>query len=488
MIRRRGHLEKASWDEALSLIAAKISEAKPSGKLAAFGGNPLTVEENYLFQKLMRDVAGVNHVDHRIGTPALSLEEEGIAPGMEISIGECEKLSYIVLLGLDITEEFPVIWLRLKQAINHGAKVICLGHFAPEVAKYFTKVVLHAPGKELEAIKEQIPQIAEFASKGRGALFVGRQYLFSKQRREIVDSLLKLRQETPDLSLNLLEGRGNSVGARIAGMRPDFGPLGERMIKSGLTAPQVLAEASSNGWDFLYVAGSDPAVKFPSKVWNAARSKLGFLIVQDLFLTQTARQADVLLPTLSYVEKGGSFINIEGRVQTLMPGKEIPNGIYSDAEIFKKIAQKLNYPIAIETNFLEALKLVEVRLARTDKQEPIKAVDPAPVQNGSLAATFAPALFDQGVRMKHNPHTFALAKEPFVRLHPFEGAKRGIQNGDSVSLTANGSTIDAKAKLDMRVSQGTVVIPLGFDRIKAHELDLTLWNGMPVAIQREVRN
>ena len=49
--------------------------------MARLGGNPLTVEENYLFQKLMREGAGVNHIDHRMGMPIFSLEEEGIATG-----------------------------------------------------------------------------------------------------------------------------------------------------------------------------------------------------------------------------------------------------------------------------------------------------------------------------------------------------------------------------------------------------------------------
>ena len=89
------------------------------------------------------------------------------------------------------------------------------------------------------------------------------------------------------------------------------------------------------------MAGADPVNKFPAQLWSKLRAKLKCLIVQDLFLTETAKQADVVLPTLSFVEKGGSFINIEGRVQTLLPGKEVPNGIHSDGEIFSILAEKL---------------------------------------------------------------------------------------------------------------------------------------------------
>lgn len=73
--------------------------------------------------------------------------------------------------------------------------------------------------------------------------------------------------------------------------------------------------------------------------------KTQLLVVQDLFLTETASQAHVVLPVLSYVEKGGTFLNIEGRVMTLLPGKEIPESIYADGEIFQKIAQKIKFKL-----------------------------------------------------------------------------------------------------------------------------------------------
>ena len=96
-----------------------------------------------------------------------------------------------------------------------------------------------------------------------------------------------------------MEGNGNSIGARFAGMRPDLGPFGERIANPGLNALQVIESAAKNGWDFLQVAGANPAKKYPSTLWMEARAKTGFLVVQDLFLTETAQQADVVLPVLS---------------------------------------------------------------------------------------------------------------------------------------------------------------------------------------------
>jgi len=480
LIRRSGILEPCNWEEALSLVAAKIKEAKPKGKLAGLGGNPLTVEENYLFQKLMREGAGVNHVDHRVGPdiPLLSLDEEGLAPGMEITIGECEELSFAILCGIDLTEEFPVIWLRLKQAINRGAVVIFLGHFAPEIAPHLTETILHAPGDELDILAQNMPRLQELASSGKkGALFVGRQYLTNPHRKAILSKLAPLRQAR--VSLNILEGRGNSTGARLAGMRPDLGPFGERLSTPGLNTIQILESAARDGWDFLYVAGANPAACIASELWLAARAKLNFLVVQDLFLTTTAQQADLVLPSLCFIEKEGSFLNIEGRVQKLLPGKEIPNSSYSDASIFTRIARKLQINL---TPYPHHLKNMTGRKQNTivSDQNP----EGKKWEDKNLLATFSHPLFDHGVRMQHNSHVVQLAKEPRARLHPLEGEKRGIQDGEQVLLSAHHQSIPATIKWDRGVAAGTIVLPLGFDEMPVHNLGNDLFNGLPITIRK----
>lgn len=478
LVRKGQTLEPVSWDEALSVIADKIKEYKPRGRLAGIGGTTLTTEGLYLFQKLMREVVGVNHVDYRVGMPIFSLEEEGIAPGMEISIGECEKLSYAVLLGLDITEEFPIIWLRLKQAINNRATVLFFGHYAPEIARHLTKTVLHPPGKELQVLKEHLGKIA--TNDEKGAVFIGRQYLATPQRKAILSELLKLRQETPNLTLNIMEGSGNSMGARIAGMHPELGPLEERLEHAGLNVMQLLQTASKEGWDFVHVAGADPAKKLPSRLWEEFRAKLGLLVVQDIFLTETAKQADVVLPTLSYVEKRGTFLNIERRVQKLLPGKDIPKNIYSDADIFSLIALKLNMSLAIDQDFLDQLDLSRKRYRLPIKLE---AESRSMLQEQTLAGTFAASLFDHGVRMMHNPKVVQLAKEPRILLNPNEGMKRGIKSGEIVNLSASGNLIRAKIKLDEGVAENTVVIPLGFETsIPVYELGQNLLNGLSIEV------
>ena len=389
------------------------------------------------------------------------------------------KAIFVVLLGLDLTEEFPVIWLRLRQAINRGAKVIFIGNYAPEISAYLSQTLLHAPGKELEVLKQQLPSITENLKLGKNsAIFIGKQYLSSPNRKAILAQILPLKQN-PNTSLNIMEGRGNSIGARYAGMRPDIGPMNQQVKSKGLNAIQVLDAAAKDGWGVLYVAGANPATQFPNKLWSDARAKTKCLIVQDLFLNETAAMADVVMPTLSYVEKGGHFINIEGRLQKLLPGKIIPDGLKSDEDIFARIAEKLNFDLRVDAEFENALTVERIAFTRPKE---IQIQDLKADSNNGLRATFVHALFDHGVRMLHDTRLVQMAKEPRLRIHPGDGEKRNIADGGLVQLKANGNVIKGKVQFDERVAEGTVVVPLGFPEIPVHDLDPNLLNGLPVEI------
>lgn len=155
-----------------------------------------------------------------------------------------------------------------------------------------------------------------------------------------------------------------------------------------------------------------------------------------------------------------------------------------------ELAQRLNVNLAFDPDVVEKLKpgrgrLPVVRLPSLESGQQIQTSISSSGQ-ATLAATFSPILFDHGVRMNHDPHLIRLAKEPMLRLQMQEGMKRGLQDGDTVRVSANGSAIMAKVNFDERVAQGTIVLPLGFEqKIPVHELGTYLMNGLQVEIDRE---
>lgn len=487
LIRKDGKLQPSGWEEALTLIAQKMLLSKSGGKIAALGGNPLTTEENYLYQQLIREGVGVNNIDHRVGMPIFS-EDEG-AGLMEMSLGDCEELGCAFLFGVDLTEEFPVVWLRLRQAINKGASVSFAGHYSPEIAPHLTNVYLHTPGEELAAIKHMSDAIKEcISAKKRGAIFIGDQYLNTPLRSAIIAELRQLVKGQARISINFLTGRGNSHGARLAGMRPDTGPFGASVGKPGLNAAEIIETAAQSGWDYIHVAGADPAAKCPQELWNRARKNLGFLVVQDLFLTETARHADVVLPALSYTEKNGTFLNIEGRIQALQPGKDIPEGVFSDGEIFERIAQKMGFSLGFEPSFTASLKVGHRQQPYQQKELNVqKTPSPSAMKFPGFRASFAHRLFDEGVRMQHDPHTSKLAAKPVVRLHSADAIEKGLRQGERVVVRSGIHSFVGELAIDDGVAQKTAVIPLGFKSLPAFELGTRLINGMAVEVERHIR-
>lgn len=477
LVRKEGELQEVSWKEAFDAIFHGLQKAE---KRAGIGGNPLTVEENYLFQKLIRECLKSEHLDHRVGSPVPTLEEEGLAPGMETSLGDCENLSAALLLGLDVTEEFPLLWLRLKTAINKKIPLTFLGHFKPEIASYFSETILHAPGEEISHLEQHLDHFSQL--QGPLGIFVGRQYLASPSRRAILAKLIKFRSQNPQVNIHILEGRGNSQGARFAGMHPELGPMGNLRENAGLNTIEMLKKAGESGWGYLHVAGADPAGKLPKDLWKKAREGIQTLVVQDLFLTETAKSADIVLPTLCFLEKEGHFINISSDLQRLQPGKDLPDNIYSDGEIFKKIAERFNFPLEMDDLFIERLLTEGARRPNHSQELSEENVTPPSNPEGTLSATFSRSLFDDGVRMRHNTRLHKLVKAPYARMHPNEAANRNIAEGAILRLGLHETTIEALVALDEGVALGTLVLPLGFESLHTKDLTPYQLNGEPITV------
>ena len=485
LMRQKGQLVPISWEDAINVVTRQIVDAKSNGKLAFFGGNPLTTEENDFLQQLAREGAGVTHIDHHIDP---TLQDEFLLSGMEIKIGDCEKLSYIIVLGTDLTEEFPVIWLRLRQAINSGAKLIFFGHFAPEISPYCNEVILHSPGKELAILKENFTKFSDLAkTQQQGAIFVGKQYLNSLQRSEIISELFNFKKSYLNVSINLLEGQGNSFGAQLAHAFANEEDENFSNQNKRLRALDVLLQAAETGWDFLYVVGANPASKFSKNLWNKARKKLKFLVVQDLFLTETAQEADLILPSLSFLEKDGTFITIDGHEQHIQVTKDLPSGIYSDGFIFSLIAENLGLDLTVNRSIFKHLEKRRSELSFEQKPKSNSSIETnQKLEEGELYATFAASLFDEGMRMQNNPHLKKMVKPPVARLHPKEAGKLNLQDLEEIFVESEGNRISVVLKLDQKIAPSTIVLPLGFPEVPVQNLAFQLYNGLKVKISKNM--
>jgi NADH-quinone oxidoreductase subunit G len=406
LIRRNGQLEPATWDEAIVEIRDRIQETmvkRGPGAVGAVASPMGTNEEAYLLQKLMRAVVGTNNVDHTFANrPSRNPLEYDAATG---SIAGLERANVIILADVDPIKEQPVLDLRLKKAVDKGAKLIVIGpekidlvryaavwlevgrEKVADVARALVAAVVQEDLTKGEFVENRVDGAQSVIEWARGIDLNQMATDTGVARDQIVNaarlyagagnaSILYRRAGSPaglgDALINLallcgqigrsgagiypLVAETNEQGAIDVGATPDRLP-GQRLVadaaarqhladlwgravpeQSGLTGAEMLSSASDRNLAALYLLGQDPvADTATSDLARAALARVDFLVVQDIFLTETAKLATVVLPGAAFGEKDGTYTNLERRVQRLRVGVQPRGSARPDWQVIRDL-------------------------------------------------------------------------------------------------------------------------------------------------------
>jgi len=398
LVRDDGKLREATWDEALGRIVEKLGVLADAGanSVGGIAAPRVSNEAAYLFQKFFRAVIGTNNVDFAGGS-AVRAWPTGLS-----AIADIAKSDLIVLVGLDPSEAAPLLDLHIKRAVRRaGAKLLIVNPRRIELAKYPGAYLPVLPGNEAALLGELVAAVQAGKSRDQGSGTRGQgagsrggradaraaQSLVPSSQSPIpspqypapvalltaAKSPLFLygpdaaRGERGKATVAALAGLANALGqgdklayigvganeqgVRDMGLLPDVLPgyaavndaaVRDRLGKLwGLQPPaetgQTYAQMLGGGVKALFVMGDNPAA-LPS-VAEALR-KLDFLVVQDLFLTETAQLADVVLPACSFAEADGTYTNLERRVQRGPQGIRAVGESKADWTILAALAEK----------------------------------------------------------------------------------------------------------------------------------------------------
>lgn len=425
LIKRSGKLQRATWDEALALVAERLTEIikiHGPGAIAGIASAKCTNEENYLFQKFMRACIGTNSVDHcaRLchASTVTGLNMAFGSAAMTNSIAELERADCILVTGSNTTEAHPVIALRLKAAVTkHGADLIVADPRRIPLAEFARLHLRHRPGTDVmlfnammnvivseglhdreffaqrtegfadawEIIRRCTPEDAAAVTGVPAADICRAARLFARADRAAIVYSMGITQHTTGtdnvlalanlamLTGNVgrestgiypLRGQNNVQGACDMGALPNVLPGYQRLDdpavrekfsaawgcslpgEPGLTALEIFHAVEEGGIRGLYVMGENPALSDPNITrTRRALEKLDFLVVQDIFLTETAQYADVVLPGASFAEKDGTFTNTERRVQRVRKVLPTLGEAKEDMQIICEISNLMGYPM-----------------------------------------------------------------------------------------------------------------------------------------------
>jgi NADH-quinone oxidoreductase subunit G len=323
LLRVNGKLEEVSWAQAFAAVAAKFKETIGAGTFGVIGSNHTTNEENYYLQKFARGVLGTNNIDHRrTGDVVTLLDSLGGKPDKLATVADLYERKAFLVLGADLALEHPLLSYQIRANWrHHQAHVYVVTPNEVREDKYAAATVR---GRDYESLREKLQAEPELV------------ILFDDSYQG--GELRKLVEFGESLGIPVryvcLVDYANSRGAIDMGLTPELLPGYQPSGQAGLHVDEMIA-AELN---VLWVIGANP-------LEHAAR-KAGFLVVQDLFLTGTARQADVVLPAACAYEKNGTVTSGTGEVQRLARAINTM-GAKTDLEIIGFLAREMGAAAAV---------------------------------------------------------------------------------------------------------------------------------------------
>ncbi len=335
LLRRNGQLQPVSWSEALAAVAAKFSEVKArNGQFGVIGSTRTTNEENYLLQKFVREGLGSNNIDHhRTGDVVTLFDALKGRTNTLATVDDLYTTKAALVLGADLSQQHPLLAYQLRANFRHHRSATYLITPGPVREEQFATRTLRAnPGEELNVL----PQLAGDLKTHPSLVVLYGAAIRGDAVRQLVafcDSL------GIDVKYVPLVDYSNSRGALDMGLLPDLGPGYQPVSNPGLDATQMLA---SQNLDVLWVVGANPLES------AKLASEKAFVVVQDLFLTETAQRADVVFPAASAYEKSGTVTNATGEVQRLKVGPKVM-GAKSDLDIIALLARQLHIDLGATT-------------------------------------------------------------------------------------------------------------------------------------------
>ncbi|MEK7824048.1 MAG: NADH-quinone oxidoreductase subunit NuoG [Candidatus Eisenbacteria bacterium] len=591
LVRLGGGLSPANHDEAVAYAAARLKEIATvhgPGSVAFLGGEKLTVEEAYLFQKLARAVLATPHVDARtrfttrVDGGALLKTTGGGRPAL--SFDELHRAQEVLVLGEDLMGEAPFAQAQLIRGQHQQGLHLTVAHprrvklartrfggdwlaFRPgselalldgltraaldlgepqglpaEVAEGLPALKQALAGATAEQTERAtgVPAAAVRAAAkrlreaGRKAVLFGRavaEHPLAPALLQAVENLAWISGAlTADRSCVMYLGpQSDSQGALDMGLTPDRLPgyvsAGDAAARApfeqawgatleagpGMSAPEILAAAAEGRIKALWIVADHWLRSAPDRALaERALARAELVIVNELFLTETARRAHVVFPASAFAEKEGVVVNCERRLQKTVRALAWRKGCRPDWEIFQSVAQALgarwSYRSA-EDVFREIARLVPgyrgMSWATLLPLGPQWASEGAPAVPGSLAPAGGGAtpggsaaageglwllsggtLFLQGSLSHRGALLPKLARRARAALHPDEAKRLGVTEGDTIDLRGPGGTVRLPATLDESVPAGSVFVPYAHAEVELNRLGAPSGAGLRVRASR----
>lgn len=517
--------------------------------IAGIASPRCTNEDNYLFQKLLRAGLNTNNIDSTVRNSIAVIQRymedvmgQGVTANIMAGIVNSEA---IITIGGDPAHINPVFGVKIREAFKKGVKVITVG-YAPGLQRFssyrinpypFTEgILLGVIISELIKRKDLSGENPSFEERIRSYNYPDRNGLREICRLSFEDIEMVLQELSrlqsisivigPDIVtrtdmrsiiflitalsyiLNarvfILSDRPNEQGIIDMGCLPDMLP-GERPVeiesfrhkfetlwsssipeKPGMTILEMVEAANSGKLKALYVMGENPVFNLPDGQFvRDALKKLDLLIVQDIFMNETAEIAHVVLPSLTWSEKEGTFTNLERRIQRSR--KAITGQGMEDWKIISEIGKRLGLRMDYRSpsdimNEISRVSPLYAGLTYDDleteynlwpyKGEPLRHKLGSgdwpltdlwkPQRKEALYLMIERHMFLSGTLSRHSTALNSIYERPVARISPAVADRRGIKNGDLIRVKTDRAGVTLAVSIDKNVPDNAVLLSNNF--------------------------
>jgi NADH-quinone oxidoreductase subunit G len=355
-----GKLVETTWEQALRLAAGKLKEVRDSksgAAIAVIGSNQTTNEENYLLQKFARTVLQTNNIDHERTTDyAAFVRAFAGQHGKTASLRDTASAPAILLVGGNPTEEHPLLAWNLRTNVRLNRSRLYIANTKKIKLERQARAALLLPADGYAALTTYLDTSKSDFSKQvleeESLLIVFGQELRGAQVAELVSWGLK----RGNVRYAFLGDHANSRGAADMGLLPDLLPGYVPVTAPGAFAaeypglpatagkslPEIFSAAAKGELGALLIVGSNPVA---TRNVDPATLKSTFVVVEDIFLTETAALADVVFPSCSLYEKTGTVTNTFGDVQLARKAAD-RGGVKPDFEILVRLAGSMGVDVS----------------------------------------------------------------------------------------------------------------------------------------------
>jgi NADH-quinone oxidoreductase subunit G len=490
MVKRDGTWSEASWEEALEAAVKGLREVvaeKGANAVGALASASCTLEELFLFQKLVRGI-GCANVDHRVRQRDFS--DQDAAPGrpsIGMGVDDLERLDAALLIGSCTRKEHPIVNHRLRKASLAGASVTHLDVMAHDLNLASAARVVVAPSKladRLAAVTAAAARLTDRQPEGLEALSEGMEVDADAERiaRALVDAdrgaillgpqvinhgdataLRGLAAGLADLTgftLGTLDEGANPAGAWIAGAVPHREANGAQAARTGLDA-RAMFEA---GLDAYLLMGLEP--EFDCADGARAREALtaaGFVVSLSTFRSEAmAEYADVILPIAAFAETEGTFVNLAGTRQSF--GAATPP--YADSRPAWRVLRVIGNLFDLDGFEQETIADVRSELgapaAAGNARWTLPQELPEPVDAGIERIAPVPVYTADALVRRSKPlQATRDAEFVGVALSAATLERLGVSEGESAAVRQSGGEVVLNIVADPRVPDGCAWLPAG---------------------------